>query len=108
MSRFHRHKFWAKPTQRGGIKFPSQLEGRYFDHLEIQRAAGNVLFFHRQVKFDLGGGTTYSVDFQVFYADGRIRYIDTKGAITKDFIKAKKQAEALYPVTIEVVGRGDF
>lgn len=108
MKRFHTHKFGAVQVTRDGIKFPSKLEASYYDHLVFQQSIGLVLFFHRQVSFDLGGGTKYSCDFQVFYADGRIRYIDTKGNITKEFTKAKKQVEARYPVTIEVVKKGDF
>jgi uncharacterized protein DUF1064 len=64
---------------------------------------GWFYFFLRQPMFDLGGGTKYRADFLVFYTDGTCRVIDVKGKRTKDFIKAKKQVEALYPVEIEEV-----
>jgi len=106
--RRHYHKFGAIATVRDGHKFPSKLEASYYDHLVLQQKAGLVVFFVRQVPFHLPGNTKYTVDFQVFYADGRIRFIDTKGKETREFIRAKKQVEALYPVEIEVVKRGDF
>ena len=67
----------------------------------MMREAGQVLHFHRQVIFDLPGGTTYRCDFQIFWASGRVTYEDVKGRKTKDYIRSKKQVEALYPVVIE-------
>lgn len=64
---------------------------------------GEVIFFLRQVPFDLPGGTKYFADFQVFYADGTVSFVDVKGVSTQMFIMKKKQVESLYPITIEVV-----
>lgn len=102
------HKFNAKAVVYDGIKFQSTLEGDYYLHLKRLVAAGKVVFFLRQTAFHLPGGTKYSVDFQEFHADGTVVFTDTKGVETKDFIKAKKQVEALYPVEINVVKKGDF
>jgi hypothetical protein len=68
--------------------------------LKIKRDMGEVMHFHRQVIFDLPGGTTYRCDFQVFYDDGTCRYFDVKGRRTKSYIRNKKQVEALYGVEI--------
>jgi hypothetical protein len=43
------------------------------------------------------------VDFLVFDADGHVRFVDVKGMETPMFVLKKKQVEALYPFTIEVV-----
>ena len=102
-NRFHRHKFNAKQVIYDGIKFQSKLESAYYNTLKAYQAAGVVIFFLRQVPFHLPGGVTYRCDFQVFYADGSIRFIDVKGVETKDFIMKKKMVEALYPIEIEVV-----
>ena len=104
----HRHKFGAKKAERDGIKFASMLEARYYDTLQLLIKAGEVVFFLCQVPFHLPGGVKYVVDFQVFYSDGTVDFVDVKGLETKEFIAKKKMVEALYPVTITVLKRGDF
>ena len=99
----HRHKFHAKPTLRGGQRFDSKKEAAYYDKLLLAQQAGNLLFFLRQVPFHLPGGVTYRVDFQEFWADGTVSFVDVKGMETKEFKRNKKQVEALYPVRIETV-----
>lgn len=101
--RLIKHKFNARPTIKDNIHFKSQKEARYFDILKTAQAGGYVLFFLRQPMFDLPGGVTYKADFLVFYADGTAKVIDVKGKRTKDYIRNKKQVEALYPVQIEEV-----
>jgi hypothetical protein len=96
-----RHKFNAKRTECDGIKFPSKKEAAYYQQLKIRQAAGDVVFFLRQVRFDLPGNTHYYVDFQVFMADGTVRFIDVKGMKTPMYVLKKKQVEALYPIEIE-------
>ncbi|VVC76026.1 hypothetical protein AQUSIP_13270 [Aquicella siphonis] len=102
------HKFKAKPVVYDGQHFASKLEWQYHTRLELQKKAGEVLFFLRQVPFHLPGGVKYVTDFVVFYADGNVRFIDIKGMETAQFKAKVKMVEALYPVTIEVVKRGDF
>ncbi len=101
MKPFPRHKFNAKRADRDGIKFDSTKEARYYDELQLRVKAGEVLFFLRQVPFELPGGVKYRVDFQEFWADGTVRFIDVKGMRTQEYINKKKQVEALYPVEIE-------
>lgn len=108
ISKLPRHKFNAKEAEYDGINFDSKLEGNYYLHLKLLKQAGEVLFFLRQVPIHLLGGTKLVIDFQVFYSDGSCRFIDTKGMETTDFIIKKREVEALYPFTIEVIKRGDF
>jgi hypothetical protein len=98
-----RHKFFAKPCEVDGIKFPSQLEANYYRKLKIRQRAGDVVFFLRQVPFYLPGGVKYVCDFQEFRQDGTVHFIDVKGVETSSFIDKKKIVEALYPIEIEVV-----
>jgi len=98
-----KNKHNAKKTRVDNITFDSKKEAKYYSHLKALRKNGEVLHFHRQVIFDLPGGTKYRCDFQVFYKEGVVRYIDVKGRRLKSYIKAKKQVEALYPVTITEV-----
>uniref|UniRef100_A0A6H1ZZR9 DUF1064 domain-containing protein n=1 Tax=viral metagenome TaxID=1070528 RepID=A0A6H1ZZR9_9ZZZZ len=99
----HRHKFNARPAERNGYRFDSQKEARYYDQLTMLQKTGAVVMFLRQVPFHLPGGVTYRVDFQVFYADGTVEFIDVKGHKTKEYITKKKMVEALYPVLIREV-----
>jgi len=94
-----RHKFNAIPVEFDGIRFDSKKEGRYYNELKM-RLKGDVLFFLRQVPFDLPGGVKYRVDFEVFYKDGTVEFIDVKGHRTKDYIMKKKMVESMYPVKI--------
>ena len=96
-----KNKFNAKKTVVDGITFDSQKEARYYSHLKILQRQGDVIMFLRQVPFELPGNTKYRVDFQVWEKDGTVRHVDVKGRRTKEYIRAKKQVEALYPVTIE-------
>ena len=96
-----RHKFKAKPTTRDGQHFPSQKEARYYDKLVLLKKGGPLVFFLRQVPFHLPGGVKYVVDFQLFWKDGRVEFVDVKGHRTPEFIRNKKLVEALYPVKIK-------
>lgn len=103
-----RHKFRAKPVRYDGQHFASKLEWGYFAKLQLEVKAGHVVFFLRQVPFHLPGGAKYVCDYQVFYADGSVKFIDVKGVETSEFITKKKIVEAIYPVNIEIVKRSDF
>jgi hypothetical protein len=103
-----RHKFMAKPVNDNGQHFASKLEHQFYVQLEMQRKAGDVIFFLRQVPFHLPGGVKYVCDFVVFYADEAIRFVDVKGVETSEFIMKKKMVESIYPITIDVVKKNDF
>lgn len=97
-------KHGAKKTRVDGITFDSIKEANYYEQLKMAKKVGMVHHFHRQLLFDLPGGTTSKIDFQIFYADGTIRYVDVKSKHTvtlKEWRRSKKQIEALYDVLIE-------
>lgn len=97
------HKFKAIACERHGIKFPSKLERSYYDLLNQLQKAGKVLFFLRQVGFDLPGNKRYFADFMVFYSNGEVEIVDTKGVDTSVSKLKRDQVENLYPVTIQIV-----
>ena len=99
--KYYRHKFNAKRTVRDGINFDSTKEANYYDELKLRQRAGEVVFFLRQVPFDLPGGVKYRPDFQEFHADGTVHFIDVKGRRTAEYIARKKMVEDLYPIEIE-------
>ena len=98
-----KHKFGAIRTERDGQKFDSKLEARYYDTLKIQQKAGVVLFFLRQTPFHLPGNIKYIADFQVFYSDGNVEFIDCKGVDTPTSKTKRALVEALYPIKIKII-----
>ena len=98
-----RTKYRNKPTYVDDIYFPSKREANLYIRLKSLVEAGEVTRFHRQVIFDLPGGTTCKCDFMVIYPDGSIRYLDAKGKILPSFIRNQKQVRALYCVEMEPV-----
>lgn len=105
---FKWHKFKCKPVNDDGQKFHSTLEWKYFNHLKLLQKNGDVVFFLRQVPFHMPGGNKYYSDFQVFYSNGEIEFVDVKGIITQEFKIKKNVVEAVYPVEIKIVKRGEF
>ena len=101
-----RHKYSAQPTTTHGIRFASKKEARYYAELLLRVRAGEVIVFLRQVPFQLGGTppVTYRCDFQEFWADGTVHFVDVKGFATPSFKKNQKLVHDLYaPIIIEVV-----
>ena len=100
-----KHKFKAVRCESDGKKFPSKLERNFYDQLVFRQKAGDVLFFLRQVAFDLPGNVRYFSDFQVFLPDGTVEFIDCKGVDTPASIIKRKMVEDLYPVTIKIISK---
>jgi hypothetical protein len=100
-----KHKFGAIETKKDGIRFPSRLEARYYEHLLMMRKSGELLEFLRQPLFDLPGKVTYRADFIEFWKDGTVRVVDVKGMPPTEAFRIKKRmVEELYPhFKIEVV-----
>lgn len=98
-----KHKYHAIRTEIDGLKFDSKAEARYYRDLCLLKKAGEVVFFLRQVPFDLPGSVKYRCDFEVFYTDGHVEFVDVKGFSTPTFKMKKKMVEALYPVEIKLV-----
>lgn len=98
-----RHKFKALSCERDDIKFPSKMERRYYDKLKFLQRQGEVIFFLRQPRFDLPGGVKYLADFQVFWSNGEIEFIDVKGYDTPNSKSKRKMVENVYPVKIKII-----
>lgn len=98
-----RHKFHAIRTEADGMSFSSLAEARYYEILKGRQAAGEIVFFLRQVPFHLPGSVKYVCDFLVFLASGEVEIIDVKGMSTPLFEVKRKLVESIYPITIKVV-----
>jgi len=98
-----KHKFGAIRCERNGFKFPSKLERSYYDKLKSLEKRGSVLFFLMQTAFHLPGNIKYLVDFTIFWCDGQVTFVDTKGIDTPISKLKRKQVETIYPIKIDVV-----
>ena len=98
-----RHKYHARTTAVDGLRFDSKLESRRYEDLKYLQQAGDIVFFLRQAPFDLPGGVKYRADFVIFWADGTVTIEDVKGFDTPQSKQKRKQVEALYPITIDVI-----
>ncbi|MBE9491071.1 MAG: DUF1064 domain-containing protein [Bacteroidetes bacterium] len=95
-----RPKYNAKRTEVDGIKFDSKKEATYFVTLKSLEKNGDIIFFLRQVPFHLPGGVKYVCDFQEFWADGTVKFVDVKGFKTAMYKAKKKMVESIYPIQI--------
>ena len=102
LCRSPKHKFRAKPSDEDGIRFASKKERAYYQGLKLRQKNGEVLFFLRQAPFHLLGNVRFVIDFIEFWSDGTVHFIDVKGFDTPLGKLKRKQAEAFYPITIEV------
>lgn len=67
-----------KPAHTRGVM--NKTEARYADMLEIQRIAGDVLWYGFEfLKFRLGDGAWFTPDFIVIFASGEIHAVEVKG-----------------------------
>lgn len=98
-----KHKFNAVRCELDGKKFSSKLERNFYAKILLMQKEGAVIFCLRQIPFDLPGGVKHFVDFQVFFADGTVEFIDTKGLDTPMGKAKRKMVEDLYPIKIRVV-----
>lgn len=95
-----------------GIKFQSKLEADRYRELVMLRRAGEVLYFLRQVPFDVATGVVYRADFVVMWnrtgsPRENVTVEDTKGHLT-DVARVKMAAvQDRYGITIRVLRRAD-
>lgn len=103
-----RHKFRAKPVSTDEAYFSSTLEYRYSVALNLRVKSGEILFYLAQVPFRLPGKKKYLLDFMEFHSNGEIICTEVKGLDTPIGKLKIDQVEAIYPVKINLVRKGDF
>lgn len=102
------HKFGAVRCEADGIKFPSKKERDYYLYLVEQKKAGKLLFFLRQVPFQLPGDIKYFLDFVEFWATDDpgaaiIKFTEVKGRKLPLGMLKIAQTEELYPIKINIL-----
>lgn len=81
----------------------SRKEARYYRDLLLQKAAGTIRGFARQVSILLPSGKRLRLDFVVAENDGRIRWVEVKGYSTPAWEVKRGEAESALGIRIEVV-----
>lgn len=99
-----RHKYNAVRTEVLGRTYASKMEAAYAAKLHARKAAGEIVGWLEQVPLYLPGGVRYTIDFQIFEADGTVRAVEVKGAESEAWKLRHAIAMATYPwMPIEVV-----
>lgn len=98
-----KHKFHAKHTVIDDKHFPSKMEANYYRKLKLAQLSGKLVFFLRQVPFDLPGNVKYFVDFVEFWDSGEVIFTDVKGYFTPLSKLKIEQVEDIYPIKINIV-----
>jgi hypothetical protein len=85
------NKFGATRTN----GYSSKREAAYAANLAEMKANGEVLDWLEQVPVRLPGSTRYVIDFEVFMADGSVKFVEVKGVQTESWrIKMRLLEEA--------------
>ena len=90
-----------------GKSFDSKLERDFYYQLLLRWKAGDILWFVRQVPFELEGGVKYRCDFLVVTPIG-VEVIDTTGVMTPAKRDKLKQVKARYGIEVRVIRNGGF
>jgi hypothetical protein len=85
-----------------GKRFDSKLERDYYQQLVLRWKAGDILWFVRQVNFELEGGVRYRADFVVVMPAG-VEVVDTTGVMTPAKRDKLKQMKARYGIDVQIV-----
>ena len=93
----------AHGVKRSG-QYASKLEARFAAHLDMRRAAGEVLWWQYEgITLRLGYRTSYTPDFIVQETSGEIVLYECKGFMRDDAAVKLKVAASLFPFRIVLV-----
>lgn len=109
-------KYGAERARSGEQVFDSRLEARRYDQLLLLEQAGEIAWFTRQPRFDLGGGVIYRPDFlvvgkQLLFGNAPFHQVwveDCKGHVTQVFHVKHRLFRARYPKTeLRILSRAE-
>ena len=99
----------ASKTRRtwNGVVYDSEWEKLYAQQLSLRQKGGEIAKYERQVPYILSVNghkiCKYILDFQVYYPDGRIEYIDCKSTprmVSPEYKLKKKLMFAIYGISL--------
>lgn len=87
-----------------GQRFDSKREARDYQSLLLRKRAGEIRAIIRQVSIPLlSGKRRMRLDFVCIMSDGSVRWLDSKGYATKDWLVKRDEVEAAYGIKIETL-----
>lgn len=101
MTYYQQNRKWSKAKKQvvGDVQYDSKFEAGYAQELILRQAAGEIEKFESHVQMPLVVFgyhiCNYYVDFKVYYPDGTIEYVETKGYPTEVWRLKWKLFEAL-------------
>jgi len=97
-------KYRNIPVEVDGRKFPSKKQADYYKQLVLLKAAGEIRGFACEVTIPLPSGKrSLRIDFMRIENDLSIRWIDTKGMVTKDWAVKRDELQHSLGITVETV-----
>jgi hypothetical protein len=100
-------KYRAERVTVDDIRFDSKDEARYYMDLKKRKAAGEILNFELQPRYELQpsfkkNGKKYQpiyyvADFLIYHNDGSLEVVDVKGMATPVAIQKRKEFDYHYP-----------
>jgi hypothetical protein len=101
-----RAKYRAVPCTYAGLVYDSQMEAAHARALDLDRDAGRVRWWLRQVTVYLGDHLTKTrIDFLVYRRDGTVVGHEIKGHETPTFQQIKQKWREYGPFPLEIVYR---
>ncbi len=102
-----RAKYGNNKTIVDGKVFDSKLEAQRYQQLKLLWLAGEVLWFVRQVPFEIPGHRVYKADFVVIWASRDVTVEDAKGCDDPLSKLKRDQVEQLFRLKIELIHADD-
>ncbi len=107
------NKYHAEPTHYRGVRYNSKAEAAYAMVLGLREQSGEVAWWLRQVKIQLGEDFSTRVDFLVAKRDHLVRTLvfieahEVKGKETREFAKVRKLWPKYAPFPLHIIKRGE-
>jgi hypothetical protein len=99
-----RNKYGAVKTVYAGVRYDSKAEALWARDLRTRKAVGEVFWYQRQVKAELGEQVVAKIDFLVSDADG-VHYEEVKGYETPSWRRVVKWWKVYGPAPLWVCKR---
>lgn len=97
-------KYGNTPVEVDGHKFPSKKQADYYLQLQLMKAGGAIRGFACEVTIPLPSGKRFMrIDFMIVNNDLTLRWVDTKGMVTKDWAVKRDELQHALGITIETV-----
>ena len=92
------HKYNAQKTKVDGFTFDSKMEAAYWEMLKLKMRLKIIKHIDVHPVVTLIEGIRWTLDFIIYYPDGKIEAVDIKGFQTEQFKDRRKLFDVLHPL----------